>query len=149
MSILVYMIPIALTLGFSGLVAFLWALKNGQFEDLDGASHRMLRDDDEAYTEPVRDDLREALPDQPLRQSCAQGRARKGAREHADERDADLDGGEEAAGIIGQAHRGLGAFAALIAEDFEACGTGGDNRELGHGKQTVDDGQGHDDQNFG
>ncbi len=48
MSILVYMIPIALTLGFSGLVAFLWALKNGQFEDLDGASHRMLRDDDEA-----------------------------------------------------------------------------------------------------
>lgn len=48
MSVLLYLIPIALTLGAAGLLAFLWALKNGQFEDLDGAAHRMLRDDEDA-----------------------------------------------------------------------------------------------------
>lgn len=47
MGVLIYLIPIALTLGLAGLVAFFWALKSGQFEDLDGAAHRMLRDDDE------------------------------------------------------------------------------------------------------
>ncbi len=48
MDVLLYLIPIALTLGIAGLAAFFWALKSGQFEDLDGAAHRMLRDDDEA-----------------------------------------------------------------------------------------------------
>lgn len=47
MSIVVYMIAIALTLGFAGLVGFLWAMHNGQFEDLDGAAHRILREEDE------------------------------------------------------------------------------------------------------
>lgn len=47
MNALVYLIPIALTLGAGGLVGFFWALKSGQFEDLDGAPHRMLREDDE------------------------------------------------------------------------------------------------------
>ena len=47
MSALVYLIPVALILGLLGLVAFLWALKSGQFEDLDGAAHRILLDDDE------------------------------------------------------------------------------------------------------
>lgn len=46
MNILVYLIPIALTLGLCGLGAFLWAMKTNQFEDLDGAPHRILRDDD-------------------------------------------------------------------------------------------------------
>lgn len=48
MNILLYLIPIALTLGLAGLGAFFWAMKSGQFEDLDGAPHRVLRDDDEA-----------------------------------------------------------------------------------------------------
>lgn len=47
MSALAYLIPVALFLGLIGLVAFLWALKSGQFEDLDGAAHRILLDDDE------------------------------------------------------------------------------------------------------
>lgn len=47
MSALAYLIPVALLLGLVGLVAFLWALKSGQFEDLDGASHRILLDDEE------------------------------------------------------------------------------------------------------
>jgi cbb3-type cytochrome oxidase maturation protein len=42
MTALGFLIPAALLLGLIGLVAFLWALKNGQFEDLDGAAHRML-----------------------------------------------------------------------------------------------------------
>lgn len=46
MSALVYLIPAALLLGLIGLVAFLWALRSGQFEDLDGAAHRVLLDDD-------------------------------------------------------------------------------------------------------
>jgi len=45
MSILLYLIPIALSLGLLGLVAFFWAMRSGQFEDLDGAPHRILRDD--------------------------------------------------------------------------------------------------------
>lgn len=47
MNILVYLIPIALTLGLTGLIAFFWALKNDQFEDLDGEAYRILREDDE------------------------------------------------------------------------------------------------------
>lgn len=46
MDVLVYLIPIALGLGLLGLVAFLWALRSGQFDDLDGAAQRILFDDD-------------------------------------------------------------------------------------------------------
>lgn len=46
MSVLIYLIPIALFLGGLGLAGFLWALKNGQYEDLDGAAQRILLDDD-------------------------------------------------------------------------------------------------------
>ena len=41
------LIPVALLLGLSGLVAFLWSLKSGQFEDPDGAAMRILIDDEE------------------------------------------------------------------------------------------------------
>jgi cbb3-type cytochrome oxidase maturation protein len=47
MNILVYLIPIALTLGAAGLAAFFWAMRNGQFDDLDGAAHRVLRDEED------------------------------------------------------------------------------------------------------
>lgn len=46
MDVLVYLIPIALCLGFLGLGAFLWSLKSGQYDDLDGAKWRVLSDDD-------------------------------------------------------------------------------------------------------
>jgi cbb3-type cytochrome oxidase maturation protein len=45
MSILVYLIPVALFLGGISLVAFLWALRSGQYEDLDGAAERILLDE--------------------------------------------------------------------------------------------------------
>jgi cbb3-type cytochrome oxidase maturation protein len=46
MNALIFMIPLALFLGGLGLSAFLWALKNGQFDDPDGAAERALLDDD-------------------------------------------------------------------------------------------------------
>jgi len=48
MSVLVFLVPIALSLGLAGLISFLWALKGGQYEDLDGAAVRILTDDDVA-----------------------------------------------------------------------------------------------------
>ena len=46
MTALIYLIPVALFLGLVGLAAFLWALKSGQYDDLDGAAHRILFDDE-------------------------------------------------------------------------------------------------------
>ena len=46
MEIIVYLIPIAVFLGAIGLAAFFWSLKNGQYDDLDGAAERILFDDD-------------------------------------------------------------------------------------------------------
>ena len=48
MSVLVYLIPIALLLGGLGLAGFLWAARSGQFDDPEGAAERILLDDDEA-----------------------------------------------------------------------------------------------------
>jgi len=45
MTALAWLIPAALFLGGLGLVAFLWALRSGQFEDLEGAAYRALEDD--------------------------------------------------------------------------------------------------------
>ena len=47
MNMLVYLIPIALLLGALGLLAFLWSLKSGQYDDLDGAAWRAIDDDDD------------------------------------------------------------------------------------------------------
>ncbi|MCA0008677.1 MULTISPECIES: cbb3-type cytochrome oxidase assembly protein CcoS [unclassified Mesorhizobium] len=44
MTTLTYLIPVALFLGALGLGGFLWALKTGQYEDLDGAAERILID---------------------------------------------------------------------------------------------------------
>ncbi len=46
MSIIIYLIPIALGLGLLGLCGFLWSVLSNQYEDLDGAAHRILIDDD-------------------------------------------------------------------------------------------------------
>lgn len=46
MSGLAVLIPIALFLGLCGLAAFFWAMRNGQFEDMDGAGARILIEDE-------------------------------------------------------------------------------------------------------
>lgn len=57
MSILGLLIPISLILGGIGLAAFLWSLRTGQYDDLDGAAERILLDDedDAPADEPPRD----------------------------------------------------------------------------------------------
>jgi len=47
MSNLLLLIPIALFLGLLGLAAFLWSLRSGQFDDMEGAANRILFDDDD------------------------------------------------------------------------------------------------------
>lgn len=47
MTIIAILIPAALFLGLLGLVAFLWSLRSGQYEDLEGAAWRALFDEDE------------------------------------------------------------------------------------------------------
>ena len=54
MEALIYLIPAALFLGLLGLGAFLWALKSGQFEDLQGAAERILYDDEDEEPAPKR-----------------------------------------------------------------------------------------------
>ncbi len=46
MTSLLFLIPIALCMGLIGLLAFLWSVRSGQFEDLDGAGARVLFDDE-------------------------------------------------------------------------------------------------------
>ena len=46
MNVLIFLVPIALGLGLTGLAAFLWSLRSGQYDDLDGAALRILPDDD-------------------------------------------------------------------------------------------------------
>ncbi|MCW2337644.1 cbb3-type cytochrome oxidase maturation protein [Sphingobium sp. B2D3A] len=45
MNGLIFLIPVALLLGLTGLVAFMWSLRNGQFDDPDGAAMRILIED--------------------------------------------------------------------------------------------------------
>lgn len=52
MDVLLYLIPAALLLGLIGLGGFLWALRSGQFDDLDGAANRILFDDDHPLPPP-------------------------------------------------------------------------------------------------
>lgn len=47
MTTLMFLIPIALGMGALGLAAFFWAMKSGQYEDLEGAATRILIDDEE------------------------------------------------------------------------------------------------------
>lgn len=46
MSVLLVLIPVALFLGGLGLAAFIWSVRTGQYDDLDGAARRILIDDD-------------------------------------------------------------------------------------------------------
>jgi cbb3-type cytochrome oxidase maturation protein len=55
MSDFLYLVPIALALGLIGLGTFLWSLRSGQYEDLDGAAARVLLDDDDKPAPRARD----------------------------------------------------------------------------------------------
>lgn len=50
MNSLLILIPVALILGGVGLAAFIWSIRSGQYDDLDGAARRILIDDDSPDT---------------------------------------------------------------------------------------------------
>ena len=58
MEVMIILVPLALALGLAGLLAFLWSLKSGQYDDLEGAAWRAIADDDEPPA---------VLPQQPRR----------------------------------------------------------------------------------
>lgn len=45
MDIMIVLIPVAVLMGAIGLAAFFWSLRSGQYEDLEGAAHRILIND--------------------------------------------------------------------------------------------------------
>lgn len=47
MTGLTLLIPLALGLGLCALAAFFWALRSGQFDDMDGAALRILIDEED------------------------------------------------------------------------------------------------------
>ncbi|MGR2739834.1 cbb3-type cytochrome oxidase assembly protein CcoS [Billgrantia sp. Q4P2] len=53
MTILYLLIPLSLILLGLAVWAFFWAVKNDQFEDLEGPAHRILFDEDENDLTPA------------------------------------------------------------------------------------------------
>ncbi|PZU49970.1 MAG: cbb3-type cytochrome oxidase assembly protein CcoS [Sphingomonas sp.] len=47
MTTIGFLLPIALLLGLGGLAAFLWTMRAGQYDDLDGAAQRILTDEED------------------------------------------------------------------------------------------------------
>lgn len=53
---LLYLIPVALFLGLIGLAAFLWTIRSGQYDDLEGATYRALFEEDDIEKEKKAND---------------------------------------------------------------------------------------------
>lgn len=77
MEVLVILVPLALGLGFVGLLGFLWSLKSGQYDDLDGAAWRAIADDD-----PVQDERSSSAPLPGELKASALGALSRRRREH-------------------------------------------------------------------
>ena len=55
MSVLFIALPVAILLGVSGLAACIYCIRNGQYDDLDSESIRILVKDQEVENEPTED----------------------------------------------------------------------------------------------
>jgi cbb3-type cytochrome oxidase maturation protein len=60
MEVLVILVPLALGLGLLGLLGFLWSLRTGQYDDLEGAAWRAIADDEPAREAPLERDAKSA-----------------------------------------------------------------------------------------
>ena len=56
MSILYLLIPLGLVILGVAIWAFMWAVRSGQFEDLEGPAHRILMDDDDKEKASLQDE---------------------------------------------------------------------------------------------
>jgi cbb3-type cytochrome oxidase maturation protein len=52
MTALLWLMPLTLALGVGAVVLFAWTVRSGQYDDLDAAAHRVLRDDDRPARRP-------------------------------------------------------------------------------------------------
>jgi cbb3-type cytochrome oxidase maturation protein len=72
MEVLVILVPLALGLGLVGLGGFLWSLKSGQYDDLEGAAWRAIGDDDGDFEQDQKPTLPESVPGLLFDQSARQ-----------------------------------------------------------------------------
>lgn len=56
MEVIYGLLPGMLLLGIIGVAIFFWAVKSGQYDDMDGAAHRILMEDDDTQSENDSDD---------------------------------------------------------------------------------------------
>lgn len=61
MDILLLLIPMSVVLVLLIGAAFLWSVKSGQFDDLEGPAHRILADDDSSEAIPNAPKQRDAI----------------------------------------------------------------------------------------
>lgn len=47
MDVIYGLIPLMIVIGLVMVVVFFWTVKNGQYDDMEGDSHRILMDEDE------------------------------------------------------------------------------------------------------
>ena len=87
--------------------------------------------------------------DQPLGDRLPQTRARIGARQNADQGDADLHGRQEAAGVGDELPRYLRAAAPALFRRLQPRVARRDDCELGHGEQAVEEDQHRDNRDVG
>ena len=59
MEVLAILVPLAILLGALGLAGFLWSLRSGQYDDLDGAAWRAILDDEDAELPDSKQDRRQ------------------------------------------------------------------------------------------
>ncbi|MEQ1943881.1 cbb3-type cytochrome oxidase assembly protein CcoS [Mesorhizobium sp. VNQ89] len=57
MDLAMWLVPVGLGMGAIGLLAFLWSMRSGQLDDLEGAAERVLHQSEDA---PLRQDSRMA-----------------------------------------------------------------------------------------
>ncbi len=57
-----FLVPVAIAMALVALVAFLWSLRCGQYDDLEGAAHRILLQDTEVPAAERGDTGRSAAP---------------------------------------------------------------------------------------
>ncbi|MGE0415184.1 MAG: cbb3-type cytochrome oxidase assembly protein CcoS [Acetobacteraceae bacterium] len=68
MTVILYLLGASLFLGGIALTIFMWSLRSGQFEDLEGAANRILFDDDDRSPGPPVRRMPPVRPEQPHRQ---------------------------------------------------------------------------------
>jgi cbb3-type cytochrome oxidase maturation protein len=56
MTALIWLIPLALFMGLVALITFFWAMRSGQFDDMEGAAYRILDDQYDHRPPPPKDE---------------------------------------------------------------------------------------------